>query len=101
MDKEQLEEITTRAAVKALEMRGESDVERIFEILGADISTPDGRKAIKDNWSWLTDTRLGTQFVRKTTWGAVIAAFVAGLAWLITKGIAVASNLAAKMVSTP
>jgi hypothetical protein len=80
-----LEEIAARAAKQAL-----TD---LFEVLGADISTADGRKAVRENWTWLNDTRAGTAFIRKTTIGAVFAALVGGLAWLLSKGLAVVASL--------
>jgi len=80
----EMESIATKAATKALE--------NLFEIFGADITSPEGRKTVRDNWAWLTDTRIGTQFIRRTSWGAAIAAIMgsilAGLAWAVSKGIA-------------
>lgn len=84
MDHAQLEAFSDRTAQKV--------AERIVDLLGADMATPEGRKAIRDNWSWLTDTRTGTQFIRKTSWAtaivAIVGAIISGLWWAITKGLA-------------
>lgn len=76
MDPGTADDIAFRAATKALELRGDSDVQKIFQIFGADISTVEGRQTIRENWEWLTDTRKGTQFIRRTTWGAALVAAV-------------------------
>jgi len=85
MDHAQLEAFSDRTAEKV--------AERIADLLGADMATPEGRKAIRDNWSWLTDTRAGTQFIRKTSWAtaivAVVGAILSALWWAFTKGLAV------------
>lgn len=84
MDEHQLEAFSDRTAQKV--------IREFADLLGADIETSHGRKAVRDNWSWLTDTRVGTQFVRKTTWGATVVAIVgavfSAIAWAISKGIA-------------
>jgi len=87
MDHGTAEDIAFRAATKALEMRGEADLQKIFAIFGADITSHEGRQTVRENWEWLTDTRRGTQFIRRTTWGAAVvsavgAAFAAAL-WVI------------------
>lgn len=79
MDEPQIEAIAHRAAKTAL-------VE-FLEILGVDVNTAEGRKAARDNWAWLTDTRVGTQLIRRTTTGAAITAILGGLGWLIVSGL--------------
>lgn len=97
MDPETAENIAFRAATKALEMRGDSDVQKIFAIFGADISTAEGREVVRENWAWLTDTRRGTQFIRKTTWGAtlvsVVGGIIAAIIWAMKAGLAAAVNM--------
>ena len=77
MDEVRIEAIATRAAKVA--------IVDLFEIMGADLTTPAGRKAAQENWLWVTDTRRGSTFVRRTVWGAAIVASIGGLWVLITK----------------
>lgn len=98
MDQDTAENIAFRAATRALEMRGDSDVQKIFSIFGADISTAEGRQVVRENWAWLTDTRRGTQFIRKTTWGATLVSIVGGIiaaiVWAMKAGLAAVVNMA-------
>lgn len=97
MDPETAENIAFRAATKALELRGDSDVQKIFSIFGADISTAEGRQVVRENWAWLTNTRRGTQFIRKTTWGAtlvsVVGGIIAAIIWALKAGLTAAVNM--------
>jgi len=61
----------------------------LFEMFGADITTPQGRKDVQDNWNWLADTRRGTQFIRKSTGMAIIAAIIGGVSWAVSKAAAI------------
>lgn len=90
MDESQIEAIATRAAKTAL-----AD---FFDTLGVDVTTTEGRKAARDNWNWLTDTRMGSQFIRRTVMGAVIAGVVGAVGWVIVKGLAVAASVASSAV---
>lgn len=53
-------------------------IAELFEIFGADISTPDGRKGLQDDFAWLREARKGTASLRNagwlTAWGAVVTA---------------------------
>ncbi len=94
MDEAQVEAIAMRAArATALELKAEAKI--MLESMGIDLDTPDGRKAARANWGWLTDTRIGTQFIRRTTVGAAIAALIGGIGWLLAKGVAAMSAMAA------
>ena len=92
MNESQLEAFSDRTAQKV--------IREFADLLGADIETPHGRKSVRDNWSWLTDTRVGTQFIRKTTWGAtvvgIVSAILGAIAWAVTKGIAAIASVAVK-----
>lgn len=86
MDDAQIEAIATRAArATALELKAEARI--MLESMGVDLDTPEGRNAARANWAWLTDTRLGTQIIRRTTIGAVVASAVGGFGWILSKGV--------------
>jgi len=88
MDESAIEAIAERSAQKALI--------NMFEIFGADITTPAGRKMIQEDWSWVRDTRVGTKAIRNTTIGALIVSAASGLAYAIWKGLSVMASLASK-----
>lgn len=71
-------------------------VAELFEIFGADISTPEGRKGLQDDFAWLREARTGTASLRKagwlTAWGAVVTAACLAL-W---KGLVVLSGAVPK-----
>lgn len=56
-------------------------VAEIFEGVGVDLTTPDGRKRFGSVLTWAGDAMDGTAVVRKTAFGAMIATFVSGAAF--------------------
>lgn len=52
-------------------------VHEIFDGVGVDFSTPNGRKRFRDNIEFLDDARTGTRAIKRTLWGG--AATVTGL----------------------
>lgn len=75
------------------ERRTDSELEKIIEdsvrkafanILdgfGADITTPQGRQELRNDFAWLRDARRGTALVRKTAGLAIITTFISGAAF--------------------
>lgn len=53
----------------------------IIDGFGADITTPEGRQELRQDFSWLRDARQGTALVRKTAGIAMITTFVSGAAF--------------------
>lgn len=51
-------------------------IQETFESVGIDLKTPEGRKEFRENFSWVTDYRSGTQRVKKLGLATIAAGMV-------------------------
>lgn len=79
MTEEQVEKIATRAATQALA--------NLFEIFGADVTTPEGRKAIAEDFTFIRTARVGSSRFKTVTVSTLATSIVTGLCWVIYKGL--------------
>lgn len=59
----------------------------LFEGVGVDMATPEGRKEFRENLDWVNSFRTGTNGMRTTAVGVGIASFVSGVIWLMWQGM--------------
>ncbi len=57
-------------------------VREIFDGLGVDLSTSQGRQRFRDNIAFVDDARTGTAMAKKTIWGLILTGFAFG-AWKV------------------
>ncbi len=62
-------------------------VSEIFDGIGVDLSTPEGRQKFRENNQFITDWRDGAASVRKGGYIAAGSTFLGGLIWLILHGL--------------
>lgn len=48
-------------------------VAEIFDGVGIDFTTPEGRQRMRDNMTFLDDARQGTRLVKRTFWGSMVS----------------------------
>lgn len=77
--------VSERRADGDIEATVERAVRRVvtdmIDGFGADITTPQGRQDLREDFSWLRDARKGTALVRKTAGIAMITTFISGAAF--------------------
>ncbi len=62
-------------------------VQELFDGVGIDFTTPEGRQKFRENNQFISDWREGASAVRKGGYIAVGSTFLGGLIWLLLHGM--------------
>lgn len=62
-------------------------ITELFETVGVDMTTPEGRKEFRDNMDWVQSFRTGASGARTTVIGVGVASLIGGMVWLISQGV--------------
>jgi hypothetical protein len=61
-------------------------IHEVFDGVGVDMTTPEGRQKFRDNNQFVGEWREGSSALKKGGWIAVGGTFISGMAWLLWHG---------------
>lgn len=69
-------------------------IQELFETVGVDVSTPEGRKEFRENIDWIQAFRVGASNARSTALGVGVTTLFGGALWLLWQGLKTAFAVA-------